>query len=589
MSTSGTSLLAGAAPARAVLTIAQSLSGGGTWLAGSGFLVRPDYVLTTAHNVGNGAVTIRTTGGTEHQASLVYDGRSDALDLAILRVRDVIDAPGAVGFAQVNRTVPVVIDHCWAVGFPRFMQRRSALGHRLRDTVQVTGVIAPVSGVVSGLLRLQVTDTPSGVHEGSQWQGMSGAVVFASDRHYGDLAVGIVVEHGLDEGPSALTVLPFSAIDGLEQGQQTTVWELLGASADTLPVLPRAQDQQDTGTLLGASALLDVLAFRRAYFHGDQRLLEDAWDIAESAQSMTKWLAGLHKGRAMSVAFSLSESVREFQGALATFERAAPSSLRRAVHRLVVLSKDYAEDFGQQPGYSALPQIGRREPPTGDPTPFADPADDSFAVFHRLVIYLAQSCVRLVEVREAALKLITEITDIHPALRPQGEDTAHDVRNGIEQLQHVRCTFERTADLMGQAVAHSDRATTRRTMLRDLAKHETGDTAQLLSALATVPLPAALMLSWIRWQAGSTTIRVRFADGAVGNIDVKECWQRNHGELLQPHEVERFELDRANNTINVWLRHPHMRKGSYQFDGEQLRTLLEDPQVHDPATRDEGR
>ncbi|MEV5205665.1 serine protease [Streptomyces sp. NPDC053720] len=468
------------------MTIAKGRSGGRTWLTGSGFLVRPKYVVTTGHNLGDGEVTIRTVAGAEHQAAVGYDGRSDGLDLAVLRVNDALEVPGTMGIARVNRATPVLLDHCWAVGFPRFIQRRNIFGRRLRDTVQITGVIAPASRAVSGLLRLQVTDTPSGVREGSQWQGLSGAVVFASDRHHGDLAVGLVIEHGLDEGPSALTVLPFTAIDDLGQEQRTRVWELLGASMDALPVLPRTQDQQDAGTLLGAAALLDALPVRRAYFHGDSRVIQ------YKAHGMTEMLANLDAGRAMHVAFSLAESARELQGALANFGTTPPAALRLAVHRLIVLNKDYAEDFGEPHGmYSYFPRIGGgTEFPTADPAPFGIPADDSFAAFHRLAIHLASSCVRLVEVREAALELITAVISAYPILRTHGEDTAYDICSGIHELQQVRHTLARTAELVGLVVGQSD-TETRRATLRTLAERETGDIERLLSALATVPSPRA--------------------------------------------------------------------------------------------------
>ncbi|MEV1042536.1 MULTISPECIES: trypsin-like peptidase domain-containing protein [unclassified Streptomyces] len=468
------------------MTIAQDHSSGGTWLAGSGFLMQPKYAVTTGHNLGDGEVTIRTSAGAEHQAAVAYDGRSDGLDLAVLRVSDDLEVSGTVGIARVNRATPVLLDHCWAVGFPRFMRRRNIFGRRLRDTVQITGVIAPASGAVSGLLRLQVADTPSGMREGSQWQGLSGAVVFVSDRHHGDLAVGVVIEHGLDEGPSALTVLPFTAIDDLGRERRTRVWGLLGASLDKLPVLPRTQDQQDAGTLLGAAALLDALPVRRAYFHGDCRVLRNA------AQGMTDMLAILDAGRAMAVAFSLAESAQELRDALAIFGTTPPAALRRAVLRLIVLNKDYAEDFGEPHGlYSYFPRIGEDfEVSAADSALFNIPADDSFAAFQKLAVHLASSCVRLVAVREAALDLIAAITDAYPILRTHGEDTAFDIRSGIYELQQVQHTLARTADLVGLVVGQSD-TETRRATLRALAERETGDIARLLSALAAVPLPRA--------------------------------------------------------------------------------------------------
>ena len=78
---------------------------------------------------------------------------------------------------------------------------------------------------------------------GSPWQGVSGTVVFVRDDAIGERAIGVVSEHHLSEGGSALTLVPIGAISApgiLPAAEQRAWWDLLGvAHPDTLPVLPR--------------------------------------------------------------------------------------------------------------------------------------------------------------------------------------------------------------------------------------------------------------------------------------------------------------------------------------------------------------
>ena len=60
---------------------------------------------------------------------------------------------------------------------------------------------------------------------------MSGAVVFASD-----VVLGIVSEHHLPEGESALTVVPVSAIK--QEADAASWWTLLGVDPQQLVRLP---------------------------------------------------------------------------------------------------------------------------------------------------------------------------------------------------------------------------------------------------------------------------------------------------------------------------------------------------------------
>jgi hypothetical protein len=102
-----------------------------------------------------------------------------------------------------------------------------------------------------------------------------------------------------------------------------------------------AQGFLDVKTLRGASALLDVLAMRRAFFHGDRRFITDAAIYAGPGLSIPEMLKYLDAGRTVSVAYSLSESTQDLQDAWAQFGptgdervRDAPAPSRHPQQRL---------------------------------------------------------------------------------------------------------------------------------------------------------------------------------------------------------------------------------------------------------------
>ena len=223
------------------------------WTGGSGYLIGGRLVLTVAHNVDyrqdpgdGGQLLVRTMEGSEFAARvvLVCDEPS-RVDLALLE----ISAPQfdehlpAVSFARVNRDSPAPVPSCWAVGFPQFGEAGPVLPEgSKKETWEVGGYILPGTKLRAGLLSLQVTSTPRPLPaslRGSEWEGMSGTAVFATDPDEGELAVGIVSMHNPPEGESALTVVPVTAVAGL-QVVADHWWHRLGVTdPGALPVLPR--------------------------------------------------------------------------------------------------------------------------------------------------------------------------------------------------------------------------------------------------------------------------------------------------------------------------------------------------------------
>ena len=217
------------------------------WRYGSGLLVGNNQVLTAAHVVtGAAAIAVRAPDKVRWEANLdaALVGDPDQLDLALLQVPQAETLPG-ISVAAVDRDVAggEVVENCWAVGYPQFAEvRREETGQSIRETKEVRGFIAPLSGLVEDLLSLEVTATPralpAGALDRSEWSGMSGAAVFADGY-----LIGVIAEHAARRGSSDITVTPLDRLlrPATAPFEASEWWARLGVvDPHGLPVLPMA-------------------------------------------------------------------------------------------------------------------------------------------------------------------------------------------------------------------------------------------------------------------------------------------------------------------------------------------------------------
>lgn len=184
---------------------------------GSGCIVAGKTVLTAAHVItGAAAVTVRDTRKRAYPATVdpafIGDPDGPGPDLALLQVDDLPDGYPPLGLGRVVRDSAdtEVLERCHAFGYPGFAESAEPVASR--DSVQAVGAIAPGSKLVRGLLSMIVSNEPFTQGETgialSPWSGMSGGPVVAGER-----LVGVVIEHLLAEGSSAITVVPLTALE----------------------------------------------------------------------------------------------------------------------------------------------------------------------------------------------------------------------------------------------------------------------------------------------------------------------------------------------------------------------------------------
>jgi hypothetical protein len=219
---------------------------------GSGLRVGGRFILTADH----------CAKGTDHRVEVSGDvfpctvhvrSENAGVDLALLIASD-LPPVDPLRCASVNRSVAAELGDCQVLGFPKW--KDGADGPRI---AQADGYVPTAEGIdpsmpprPAPLMTLKVTtplirDKPVLKGDldqpGSQWAGMSGAVVVTQ----GDLIVGVVRSHAAVEGMGSLTVTPLTAIHDLPMESAARMWAALWVpDPSQLPVLPSASSTKVT-------------------------------------------------------------------------------------------------------------------------------------------------------------------------------------------------------------------------------------------------------------------------------------------------------------------------------------------------------
>ncbi|MEQ4714885.1 trypsin-like peptidase domain-containing protein [Nonomuraea sp. B19D2] len=270
--------------ARAVYVRARA--GDGRKAFGSGFLVAPSLVLTSAHVVEDvGQEVTVGRAGQESAGIVVWRRRSGAVDAALIRVPGAEEGPGRrpVRWGRLTGTRPGV--PCQATGYPRAQREE---GGRWEE--QLSGHVNPGTAASAGRYEIHVDDSlpRPGAPGESPWAGMSGAAVLSAD---GRLVIGVVSQDRTAYGgrlaaTRAQDLLADPDFHDLIRGATGCVPLLESVELAGLLDPPQVRtDLRSPAFLLRADA--EVVAFR-----GRRELLEELTAWCEGGGVSVRLLAG---------------------------------------------------------------------------------------------------------------------------------------------------------------------------------------------------------------------------------------------------------------------------------------------------------
>ncbi|MCX2182347.1 NACHT domain-containing protein [Streptomyces sp. SKN60] len=227
---------------------------------GSGVLVAPDLVLTSAHVVGD-AFSARAAAPDRPLKELRVVWVDHGLDAALLRAAEPLGPAPRLSGLTTDRP----IQGCEILGYPRIQRYE---GRKL-DLDQFTGTVLPLAGRIRGLLTVELDHPPVTAEEPdgpSPLAGLSGAPVFAADG-----LIGIVRSVPRGRGHRRLECVPLSTVTAQESVRQWLPDTLL-SPADEHPA-DRAYEAEYAAAV-GA-------AYRRTRIFGLDELGKRAseWDL----------------------------------------------------------------------------------------------------------------------------------------------------------------------------------------------------------------------------------------------------------------------------------------------------------------------
>jgi hypothetical protein len=331
---------------------------------GSGYLVAPGWVLTAAHVVADAqkvAVWLDAPQILEDHPGVGVDPRRILLaadaDLALLPVgRSHAEWVEPVLLGQLDRTSMDAVSVA-AAGCPRFKLRAAPgrPGVQLRELHVAIGTIVAGSDAKTGTLELAVERAPAEdpqPDEHSPWEGMSGAVVWASGR-----LVGVVGQHHPREGPGMLTVRPLTALFEAVTVEELAVWQ------QALPQLPARAEDLSLAALPSVRELVVRRAQKAANDLVPKVLVARAEELADLAAFVGspqrwRWVQGTaFAGKSALLAWFALHPPKGVEVAACFLRRTTGQA--RADYALDVLTRQLAR-LASRPDYQPAPFLGER-------------------------------------------------------------------------------------------------------------------------------------------------------------------------------------------------------------------------------------
>ena len=267
----------------------------------SGLHVAGRFVLTADH-CAEGSNHRVIAGGAEHPATVYARTGSAQVDVAILEVPGLEEVPPA-GCARVDRGTARTLEHCVALGFPKWKKssaQKPLLAQLDCEVPTAEGVDPQAASDSAPMLSMKINNQglvnehplPTGRLDepSTPWAGMSGAALVSED----DLVLGVVRSHSPTEGLASLTVTGLDAIDTLPAATAAALWAVLGVEdSAALPVVPPPKEEAPAVEIAAAQVVVGEIPREPPGFVVRRAVAELAAAVDRSPEGVVTAVTGL--------------------------------------------------------------------------------------------------------------------------------------------------------------------------------------------------------------------------------------------------------------------------------------------------------